>query len=67
MSVGARNVPLGQLEAKLPATVKNKARAGAAGLRQRRAARNAPLAMAKKLGYEQAQARGRRAQSLERG
>ncbi|GAB4212793.1 MAG: rhodanese-like domain-containing protein [Rhodoferax sp.] len=49
--VGARNVPLSQLEAKLPATVKNKALpvilVCQSGARSSRA-----LALAKKLGYE---------------
>lgn len=52
--VGAKNIPLGQLEEKLPATVKNKALplilVCPSGARANRA-----LAMAKKLGYEQAQ------------
>jgi rhodanese-related sulfurtransferase len=51
---GAKNVPLGQLEEKLPSTVKNKATplilVCATGARANRA-----LAVAKKLGYEQAQ------------
>mgnify|MGYP003385985767 CR=1 FL=1 len=55
--VGARNVPLGQLEQQLPNTVKNKALplviVCATGSRSPRA-----LAMAKKLGYEQAQVLG---------
>ncbi len=54
-AVGARNVPLGELEARLPQVVKNKALpvlliCASGG----RAARGA--AVAKKLGYEQAQA-----------
>ena len=53
-ATGARNVPLDQLEQKLPATVKNKALPVllmcASGARAQRA-----LAVAKKLGYEQAQ------------
>ncbi len=52
---GAKNVPLNQLEEKLPATVKNKALpvilVCASGARANRA-----LATVKKLGYEQAQA-----------
>lgn len=52
--VGARNVPLGQLEERLPQVVKNKAvpviLVCASGARASRA-----LATAKKLGYEQAQ------------
>ena len=51
--VGARNVPLGELEAKLTGAVKNKATplvlVCASGARSRRA-----VAMAKKLGYENA-------------
>ena len=51
---GAKNVPLGELEAKLPGTVKNKALplilVCSSGARSGRAA-----AIAKKLGYEQAQ------------
>jgi rhodanese-related sulfurtransferase len=54
---GAKNLPLGQLEEKLPATVKNKALplilVCASGARANRA-----VAVAKKLGYEQAQALG---------
>lgn len=53
--VGAKNVPLGQLEERLPAVVKNKAvplvLVCATGARSARA-----VAMAKKLGYENAQA-----------
>lgn len=52
--VGAKNVPLGQFEERLPATVKNKALplvlVCPTGGRARRA-----VATAKKLGYEQAQ------------
>lgn len=52
---GARNIPLGQLEEKLPTTVKNKTLplilVCATGARANRA-----LPVAKKLGYEQAQA-----------
>ena len=52
--VGAKNIPLGDLEAKLPGAVKNKALplilVCASGMRSGRA-----VAMAKKLGYEQAQ------------
>ena len=52
--VGAKNIPLNQLEEKLPATVKNKAMplilVCPTGSRANRA-----LATAKKLGYEQAQ------------
>ena len=52
--VGAKNLPLGKFEEKLPVTVKNKALplilVCASGARANRA-----LAMAKKLGYEQAQ------------
>lgn len=52
---GAKNVPLNQLEQKLPTTVKNKTLplllVCATGGRAQRA-----VAMAKKLGYEQAQA-----------
>jgi rhodanese-related sulfurtransferase len=51
---GAKNVPLGELEAKLPGMVKNKALplilVCASGMRSSRA-----VAIAKKLGYEQAQ------------
>ncbi len=51
---GARNIPLSQLEAKLPATVKNKAvpviLVCQSGARSGRA-----VAIAKKLGYEKAQ------------
>ena len=51
---GAKNVPLGELEAKLPGTVKNKALplilVCSSGARSGRAA-----AIAKKLGYEQVQ------------
>ena len=54
---GAKNVPLGQLEEKLAAAVKNKALpvilVCATGARANRA-----VAVAKKLGYEQAQALG---------
>jgi rhodanese-related sulfurtransferase len=54
---GAKNVPLGELEAKLPLAVKNKnlplILVCASGARASRAA-----ATAKKLGYEQAQALG---------
>jgi rhodanese-related sulfurtransferase len=49
--VGAKNLPLGELEAKLPGTVKNKATpvvlVCASGARSKRA-----VAIAKKLGYE---------------
>lgn len=52
--VGAKNIPLGQLEEKLPTTVKNKdlplILVCPSGARANRA-----LAMAKKLGYQQAQ------------
>ena len=52
--VGAKNIPLGQLEEKLPLTVKNKALplvlVCASGARANRA-----VGIAKKLGYEQAQ------------
>lgn len=54
---GAKNVPLGELEAKLPGMVKNKALplilVCASGARSGRA-----VTIAKKLGYEQAQALG---------
>lgn len=54
---GAKNVPFSQLEEKLPATVKNKALplilVCATGARANRA-----VAVAKKLGYEQAQVLG---------
>lgn len=54
---GAKNVPLGELEAKLPGLVKNKALplilVCASGARSSRA-----VAIAKKLGYEQAQSLG---------
>lgn len=54
---GARNIPLGDLEAKLPGAVKNKALplilVCASGARSGRA-----VAIAKKLGYEQAQSLG---------
>ena len=54
---GAKNVPFGQLDDKLPAAVKNKALpvilVCATGARANRA-----VAVAKKLGYEQAQALG---------
>ena len=53
--IGAKNVPLNQLEAKLASTVKNKTvpllLICASGTRAQRA-----VAVAKKLGYEQAQA-----------
>jgi rhodanese-related sulfurtransferase len=53
--IGAKHVPLGELEAKLPGTVKNKANpvifVCASGARSNRA-----VAVAKKLGYENAQA-----------
>lgn len=56
-ATGARNVPLDQLEQKLPGTVKNKSvpvlLMCASGARAQRA-----LATAKKLGYEQAQVVG---------
>jgi rhodanese-related sulfurtransferase len=56
-ATGARNVPLDQLEQKLPGTVKNKSvpvlLMCATGARAQRA-----LATAKKLGYEQAQVVG---------
>ena len=56
-ATGARNVPLDQLEQKLPSTVKNKSvpvlLMCATGARAQRA-----LATAKKLGYEQAQVVG---------
>ena len=55
--VGSKNIPLGELEAKLGAAVKNKSLplilVCQSGARSGRA-----LAVAKKLGYEQAQARG---------
>ncbi len=51
--VGARSIPLGELEAKLPGVVKNKATplvlVCASGMRSGRA-----VAIARKLGYEQA-------------
>lgn len=54
---GAKNIPLGELEAKLPGAVKNKALplilVCASGMRSGRA-----VAIAKKLGYEQAQSLG---------
>ena len=54
-AIGAKNVPLDQLEAKLASTVKNKTvpllLICASGARAQRA-----VAVAKKLGYEQAQA-----------
>ena len=54
---GAKNVPLGELEVKLPSVVKNKALplilVCASGARSGRA-----VAIAKKLGYEQAQSLG---------
>ncbi len=54
-AVGARNVPLGELESRLPQVVKNKAlpvvMVCASGARAAKAA-----AVAKKLGYQQAQA-----------
>jgi len=53
--VGARNVPLGQLQDKLPGVIKNKTvpllLTCASGVRAQRA-----VAVAKKLGYEKAQA-----------
>ena len=56
-AVGARNIPLGDLEAKLPNAVKNKALPlifiCQSGARSARA-----VAIAKKLGYEQAQSLG---------
>lgn len=55
--VGAKNIPLGELEAKLPSAVKNKTLplilVCASGMRSGRA-----VAIAKKLGYEQAQSLG---------
>ena len=55
--VGAKNIPLGQLEEKLPTVVKNKALpvilVCQSGARSSRA-----VAIAKKLGYEQAQSLG---------
>lgn len=55
--VGAKNIPLGELEAKLPGAVKNKTLplilVCASGMRSGRA-----VAIAKKLGYEQAQSLG---------
>ncbi len=54
---GARNVPLGEFEAKLPGVIKNKTLplilVCASGARSGRA-----VAIAKKLGYEQAQSLG---------
>jgi rhodanese-related sulfurtransferase len=54
---GAKNIPLGQLEQKLPTVVKNKALpvilVCASGARSSRA-----VSIAKKLGYEQAQSLG---------
>lgn len=54
---GAKNIPLGELEAKLPGVVKNKSLplilVCASGMRSGRA-----VAIAKKLGYEQAQSLG---------
>ena len=54
---GSKNVPLGEFEAKLPATVKNKTLplilVCASGARSSRA-----VAIAKKLGYDQAQSLG---------
>ena len=54
---GAKNIPLADLEAKLPILVKNKALplilVCASGIRSNRA-----VAIAKKLGYEQAQSLG---------
>jgi rhodanese-related sulfurtransferase len=54
---GAKNVPLGELESRLPAVVKNKSLpvilVCASGARSSRA-----VAVARKLGYEQAQALG---------
>jgi rhodanese-related sulfurtransferase len=54
---GAKNIPLGELEAKLPGAVKNKALplilVCASGARSGKA-----VAIAKKLGYEQAQSLG---------
>ena len=54
---GAKNIPLGELEAKLPGMVKNKALpvilVCASGARSSRG-----VAIAKKLGYEQVQALG---------
>ena len=51
---GAKNIPLGELEAKLPTTVKNKATpvvlVCASGMRSGRA-----VAIARKLGYEKAE------------
>jgi rhodanese-related sulfurtransferase len=55
--VGAKNVPLDELESRLPGVVKNKALpvilVCASGMRSSRA-----VAVAKKLGYEQAQSLG---------
>ena len=54
---GAKNIPLGELEAKLPGAIKNKALpvilVCASGARAKRA-----VAVAQKLGYEQAQSLG---------
>ena len=55
--VGAKHIPLGELESRLPGAVKNKALpvilVCASGMRSSRA-----VAIAKKLGYEQAQSLG---------
>lgn len=52
--IGAKNVPLGELEAKLPGTIKNKA-AKLVFVCANGAAANRGVAIAKKLGYENAQ------------
>jgi rhodanese-related sulfurtransferase len=54
---GAKNIPLGQLEEKLPATVKNKA-LPVILVCQSGARSNRAVAIAKKLGYEQAKSLG---------
>jgi rhodanese-related sulfurtransferase len=54
---GAKNIPLGQLEEKLSATVKNKA-LPVILVCQSGARSNRAVAIAKKLGYEQAQSLG---------
>ncbi len=54
---GAKNIPLNQLEDKLPATVKNKA-LPVILVCQSGARSNRAVAIAKKLGYEQAQSLG---------
>ena len=53
---GAKNVPLGQLEAKLPGAVEEQDRCRWSWCAPPAAARQRAVAIAKKLGYEKAQA-----------